>query len=256
MTTNSHLQESPAAAPVAVRSERVVIPLDDGSSMGGYLARPSVEGDLPGVVVAMELFGVDAGVRGVCDRLAALGFVALAPDFHHRTSPDVELPRDEAGRQRGFELLHRMSRPQLLVDARAAADHLHRLGCERLNMVGMSLGGHIACLAATQIDFEVVVSFYGGWLATTDIPLSRPEPTLALTPRITGRVLYLIGEEDHVVPPDQQREIETALREADGGHQYVSYPGVGHGFLTADPETAADAWARAERLLTEGRSAS
>jgi carboxymethylenebutenolidase len=59
----------------------------------------------------MELFGVDAGVRDVCDRLAGLGVVALAPDFHHRTAPGSELSRDPAGRERGFELLGLMTQP-------------------------------------------------------------------------------------------------------------------------------------------------
>jgi carboxymethylenebutenolidase len=78
--------------------------------MGGYLAAPDAAGDHPGVLVAMELFGVDAYVREVCDDLARRGFAALAPDFHHRTDPGAELPRDEVGRARGFELLNLLTR--------------------------------------------------------------------------------------------------------------------------------------------------
>jgi carboxymethylenebutenolidase len=94
-----------------------------------------------------------------------------------------------------------------------------------------------------------VAVFYSGWLTGTDIPLSRPEPTLSLTGRITGRVLYLVGEEDHVIPPDDQREIAAALAAAGDRHAFVTYPGVGHGFLRADPDIAADAWNRADALL-------
>src|ERR1700730_9819794 len=94
----------------AVRAERVDVQVGEGSPMGAYLARPAVSGPFPGVLVAMELFGVDAAVRDVCDRLAGLGFVALAPDLHHRTAPGAELPRDPAGRERGFELLGLMTR--------------------------------------------------------------------------------------------------------------------------------------------------
>lgn len=220
--------------------------------MGGHLARPSVPGAFPGVLVAMELFGVDAGVRDVCHRLAALGFVALAPDFHHRTSPGTELPRDTAGRDRGFELLHLMTRDQVLQDVGAAIDHVRALGSERVSMVGLSLGGHIAYLAATAFDIDVAV-FYGGWLPTTEIPLGRPEPTLSLTPGITGRVLYLVGENDHVIPSPQRHLIATALRDAGVRHEMVVYPAVGHGFLTTDPATAADAWRRVHALLTGPR---
>ncbi len=48
---------------------------------------------------------------------------------------------------------------------------------------------------------------YGGWLPGTDIPLSQPSPTLDLTPGITGRMLYLVGEDDAA----QRDQIRTAL---------------------------------------------
>ncbi|WP_280723870.1 dienelactone hydrolase family protein [Kitasatospora sp. MAA4] len=230
-------------------SERVEIAVGDGPPMGGYLARPAGPGPFPGVVVAMELFGVDADVREVCDRLAALGLLALAPDFHHRTAPGAELPRDAAGRERGFELLHLMTRPQVLADAGAAIGHLRALGSERVSMVGLSLGGHLAYLAATALDLDAVAVFYGGWLTSTEMPFSRPEPTLALTPNIAGRLLYLVGEDDHVVLPEQQREIAAALHAAGSQHRFVAYPGAGHGFLRTDPAAAADAWERVRDLL-------
>jgi carboxymethylenebutenolidase len=234
----------------AIRTERIDVSVGDGPPMGAYLARPTAPGTFPGVLVGMELFGIDAGVRDVCDQLAGLGFVALAPDFHHRTAPGTELSRDPTGRARGFELLELMTRTTVLSDVRAAMDHLHAAGSQHVSMVGLSLGGHIAYLAATEFDLAAVAVFYGGWLPTTDIPISRPEPTLSLTPQITGRVLFLVGENDHVVPSGQQREIADALREADVHHEIVVYPGIGHGFLGTDQATSADAWRRVHALLT------
>lgn len=218
--------------------------------MSAYLARPAVGGPFPGVVVAMELFGVDAAVRDVCDRLAGLGFTALAPDLHHRTAPGEELARDAAGRQRGFELLESMTRTTVLHDIRASINHLKASGSKHISMVGLSVGGHIAYLAATEFDLAAVAIFYGGWLPTTDIPLSRPTPTLSLTPAITAKLLFLVGDHDHVVPPDHQREIASALTESGIDHEVIVYPAVGHGFLTTDPATAADAWQRVHSLLT------
>jgi len=148
----------------------------------------------------MELFGLSAHVRDVCEQLAALGFVALAPDLYHRTAPGVELAEDAAGRERGFHLLHQQTREQVLRDVAAAIDRLHTDGSTAVGMVGLSVGGHVAYLAATEFDLPAVAVIYGGWLPTTDIPLSRPEPTLTRTSQITGRLLVLVGEDDQVVP--------------------------------------------------------
>ena len=233
-----------------VRTEHVEIQVgDDGPPMSAYLSRPADGGPFPGVVVGMELFGVDTAVRAACDRLAGLGFAALAPDLHHRTAPGVELPRDAEGRERGFELLGLMTRATVVDDVRACVNYLRGAGSDRVGMVGLSMGGHIAYLAATALDLAAVAVFYGGWLPTTDISLSRPEPTLSLTPGITGRVLYLVGEDDHVVPPEHRREIAAALRNAGVEHEIVVYPGAGHGFLSTDPAAADDAWRRVQALL-------
>jgi len=122
-------------------------------------------------------------------------------------------------------------------------------------MVGLSVGGHVAYLAATEFDLPAVAVVYGGWLPTTDIPLGRPEPTLTRTPKITGRVLLLVGEDDQVVPPGHRHESTQALRTAGVRHEIITYPGVAHGFLSDrraayNPAAAHDAWQRVQDLLT------
>jgi carboxymethylenebutenolidase len=157
-----------------ILTERVEIAVDDGSRMGVYLARPADPGPFPGVLVAAELFGVSAHVRDVCERLAMDGYIAAAPDLYHRTAPGIELPHDAAGRERGFGLMRQMTRKQVLDDVRAAMEHLRAGGSLRVGMVGLSVGGHVAYLAATELDLAAVAVLYGGWIPTTDIPISQP----------------------------------------------------------------------------------
>jgi len=92
--------------------------------MGGYLAGPAEPGSAPGVLIGMELFGIAGHVRDVCDRLAGLGFLALAPDLYHRSAPGIELAEDNAGRERGFALLHQLTREQALADIAAGVEYL------------------------------------------------------------------------------------------------------------------------------------
>jgi carboxymethylenebutenolidase len=235
-------------------SESVQIPVDGSNPMSGFLARPAHAEPIGSVIVGMELFGVTAHVRDVCDRLAGLGYVALAPDLYHRSAPGVELPADAYGRTRGFELLALLTREQALDDFRATASYLAMLGVPLVGMVGLSVGGHVAYLAATQLELPATVVFYGGWIPTSEITLGQPIPTIAGTPGITGRILMLVGDEDPIVPREDRRQIREALTEAGVDHELIEYPGVGHGFLcdrreSFHPEAADDAWLRVTEFL-------
>lgn len=116
-------------------------------------------------------------------------------------------------------------------------------------MVGFSAGGHLSYLAACRLPVSRTAVLYGGWLPGTDIPMSQPAPTLDLTPGITGRILYLVGEDDALIDAGQRERIRTALAAAGVDHELVSYPGVGHAFFwpgtpAFSREARDDAWRR------------
>jgi carboxymethylenebutenolidase len=195
--------------------------------------------------------GAGAGIRGYAH---AAGLVA--PEFYHRDAPPGRwLSRDDAGRQEGFGYLHKLRRDQALADVAAAMGWLRsQPGIERIAMVGFSAGGHLSYLAACRLPVSRTAVLYGGWLAGTDIPLSQPTPTLDLTPGITGRVVYLVGEDDTLIDAGQRDQIRAALAAAGVDHELVGYPGVGHAFFW--PRTPPfsqpardDAWARILALL-------
>jgi carboxymethylenebutenolidase len=230
------------------------IPVSDGTSLPVYVARPAAEAAAAcGVIVAHELFGVNPDIRGVADDLARAGYLTIAPEFYHRdAAPGRWLERDDAGREEGFGYLHRLGREQALADVAAGIGWLSsQPGIERVAVIGFSAGGHLAYLAACRLPVSRTAVLYGGWLTSTDIPLSQPGPTLELTPGITGRLLYLVGEDDMLISSGQREQIRAALSEAG---EVVSYPGVQHAFFW--PGTPAfnqaardDAWRRILALL-------
>lgn len=230
-------------------TQSVSIDVPGSDPMPAYLARPD-DGDVRGtVIVGMELFGVTAHVRDICDRLAAHGYAAVAPDFYHRAAPGTELPADEYGRKRGFELLGQLTHQQALDDLTATVTWAGGEYPPLVGMVGLSVGGHLAYLAATQLDLPAAAIFYGGWIPTTDISISRPEPTIAGTARISGRVQMFVGSDDPIVPAEHRQQITAALTAARVEHELIAYPGVGHGFLcdrraSHDLKAATDAWNR------------
>jgi len=234
----------------------ITIAVEDGSSLPAYLARPAANPAPAGVIVAHELFGVNPDIRGVADDLARAGFLTIAPEFYHRdAAPGRWLERDDTGREEGFGYLNRLTRDQALADAAAASAWLtSEPGIERVAVVGFSAGGHLAYLAACRLPVSRAAVLYGGWLPGTDIPMSQPTPTLDLTPGITGRVLYLVGEDDALIDAAQREQIRTALAIAGVDHELVSYPGTGHAFFWPgtppfSKEARDDAWQRIVALL-------
>lgn len=213
-----------------------------GSVMRAYEAGPPTG---PPVIVAHELFGVNPDIRSFVDALAQAGHRAIAPEFYHRWSPAGHwLARDDAGRTEGFSLLHRIDRQTALLDVDACLTYLG----PHAALVGFSAGGHLAYFAACSRPIRRTAVLYGGWLSSTDIPLSRPEPTLSLTPGISGELLYLVGDADHMIDADEVARIRAAL--ADRG-EVVTLPGAAHAFFWPDTPSY-DANARDEawkRLL-------
>jgi carboxymethylenebutenolidase len=192
-----------------------------GTVMKAYVARPAEPSAWPAVLVGFEMFGVTGYLRGIAERLAGAGYVAMVLDFDHRHPSDgrshVELTADAEGRSRGIDLVGGLSRHEVRADVQAALDHLagHGAGSGAAAILGLSAGGHIAYYAATQVPLAALVVFYPGWLTGTEIALSRPEPTLALSPRIAELgtpVVFLIGDDDHLFSAAQREQTVRAGR--------------------------------------------
>jgi carboxymethylenebutenolidase len=243
---------------MTIPNEAFRLPVADGSVLSAYVARPArpAGGDSDtGVIVAHELFGVNSDIRGVTDDLAAAGYLSIAPEFYHRDAPPGHwLSRDEAGREEGFKLLNSLTRTQALADVAACVSWLREQGVSRVAMVGFSAGGHLAYLAACGLPIARAAVLYGGWLPTTDIPLSQPAPTLSLTAGITGRLLYIVGSEDFLIDATQRAAIRDALAGAGVDHEFVVLPGAGHAFFWPgtppfSQRARDDAWSRVLALL-------
>jgi carboxymethylenebutenolidase len=241
---------------MTITNRQISIPVADGTTLQAYLARPAANPAPAGVIVAHELFGVNPDIRGVADDLAAAGYLAIAPEFYHRDAPPGRwLARDDAGRQEGFAYLNRLTRQQALDDTAAGIGWLRsQPAIEQIAMIGFSAGGHLSYLAACQLPISRIAVLYGGWLPTTDIPMSQPTPTLELTAGIRGRILYLVGEDDALIDAGQRRQIRDALQAAGTDHEFVSYPDTAHAFFW--PGTSAfsqkardDAWSRILTVL-------
>src|SRR5215212_716413 len=167
-----------------------------GGSINGYEAVPELGGG-PGVVVIQEWWGLVDHIRNVCDRFAAAGFLALAPDLYHGKT--TKSP-DEAGK-----LLMEMDADRAEREVAAAGESLlGRPECssKTYGVVGFCMGGGLAQYTATKEDGKVgaAVSFYGGF---KKVPFEWDN--------LSAPLLLICGEEDQGVTAEG-REREAMLK--------------------------------------------
>jgi len=241
-----------------ITTERLRIPLAGGGAMGGYLARPQDATPRPGVLVFMEIFGINAHIRDVTERLAREGYAALAPDFFHRTGPGLEYGYDEAGFAGGMKLLAGLRADEMVADASAALAFLRAradVRGDRIGAMGFCIGGHLSYLAACETDVRAAASFYGGGIAAPQGMGGQPA-TIGRSAKIRGRILCLFGDKDAYIPLAQVEAIRAALAQAGVRHEVVVYPGAEHGFFCDQragyqAQAAQDAWQRVKQLFRE-----
>lgn len=216
------------------------IQLPNGAeSVRAYLALPA-GGRGPGVVVLQEWWGLVDHIRGVCDRLARAGFVALAPDLYRgETASDP----DTAGR-----LMLALEIPRAARDLDAAVEGLLAQPATdgaKVGVIGFCMGGQLALYAGTRnARIGAVVDCYGVH--------PKVKPDFA---GLTAPVLGVFAERDAFVPPAVVHELEAALRAAGKRTSFTIYPGVDHAFLNDtrpdvyDAATAERAWAEITTFL-------
>ena len=208
-----------------------------GQTASGYLAVPKA-GKGPGVLVIQEWWGIVPHIQSVCDRLAAEGFLAFAPDLYHgktTTSPD------EAGR-----LMMALRIDQAEQDLQGAVRNLQAhaaVSGKTVGVVGFCMGGQLALFAASKNPtIRACVDFYGIH------PNVHPD-----LPGLEAAVLGFFGERDDFVTPAAARALEQQLKKHGKAVEFTIFPGVGHAFFNDsrpdayNREAAGTAW---RRMLT------
>jgi carboxymethylenebutenolidase len=121
------------------RTSTLTVP--DGHQFAAYIAEPAGT-PRGGIVVAMEMYGVNDYIRAVCDRWAADGYAAIAPDLWARARPGFTLPYDDEGNRVGKKMSAESDKERALDDLQTAADAVRSAG--KLAIVGFCYGGTLA----------------------------------------------------------------------------------------------------------------
>jgi carboxymethylenebutenolidase len=210
----------------------------DNFQLGAYRADPA---GVPkgAIVVIQEIFGVNHHIRNVCHRLAAEGYVAIAPAIFDRVEPNFTsgYSPDEIAVARKF-----VANPDwaaMLRDTQAAIDAAKSAG--PVGIIGFCLGGSIAYAAATKLSgLKAAVGYYGGVI----VRFADDKPT--------APTQLHFGEKDTGIP---LTDVETIKAKRPDVEVFV-YPGAQHGFhcderASYDKASADIAWPRSMEFFAK-----
>jgi len=209
----------------------------NGHRASGHLAVPP-GGSGPALVVIQEWWGLVPHIVDVCERFAAEGFVALAPDLFHGASTREP---DEAGK-----LMMALNLDQAGRDLAGAVHYLQGLDEVTglgVGVTGFCMGGGLAMVLATQLPEAITacVPWYGV------IPWEHAQPDWAA---LQAKLLAHIAEHDDFFGPGPAGELEAKLRDLGKDVEFHVYPGAEHAFFNDtrpevyDAEASALAWER------------
>src|SRR3989442_10889672 len=193
----------------------VAFPASTGRPMRGALALPDGGARRPAVIVIHEIFGLNDDIRRITARVAALGYVALAPDLFDTGAVRALCVL------RVFLALRRRERPAFadLEAARAWLVRRPEVDAARTGVVGFCLGGGFALLYAVRAPLAAAGVFYG------EVPRSAGE-LRGVCPVLAG-----YGGRDRLFA-SQGRPPQQLLAEAPLPHDVHVYPDAGHSYMS------------------------
>jgi len=217
--------------------QTIIFKRPDGGECGGYLASPAGSDKVPGVVVIQEWWGLNDQIKGVAERLAALGYRALVPDLY---KGKVTVDAAEAN-----HLMTDLNFADAATqNVRGAAQHLKQTSA-KVGVAGFCMGGALTVLAAMYVpETDACLSWYG-------FP-----PDEAGDVRTIRKPLQLhFAEEDDFFTSDKAKALEAKLREGDVPFESYWYK-AGHAFFIRtdrinNPEAATLAWERTTEFFAK-----
>jgi carboxymethylenebutenolidase len=183
----------------------------DGHTFSAYRAEPPGK-PRGGLVVAMEIFGVNSHIRAVADGYAADGYLVVAPALFDRVERGYDTGYTQEDIQHGIGIIQKIPLDTAMKDVAAALSSVSAAG--KAGIVGYCWGGTVAWKAAcTLTGLACAVPYYGGGIPG----LIDGQPKCP--------VLFHWGESDHSIPIDKARQFAAA--HADQTHHFYA---AGHGF--------------------------
>ena len=215
----------------------------DSGDIAGFFAQPkNAEGDLPGIIVIHEWWGLNDNVRIMTKRLAGLGFSALAVDLYNgkvAQSPDSAKQFMQIAQ----------SRPEGTIEnLKQAHNYLsEQHGAENIGVIGWCFGGGWSLQTALAMPdkIDATVIYYGQLVTQLDQLRTLDMP-----------IIGFFGGQDQGIPPKKVKTFKSNLKMLEKDAEIYIYDNAGHAFANPSGErynkkAAQDAWNKTKTFLQE-----
>lgn len=203
-----------------------------------YLSLPEGEGPHPAVVVVHEWWGLNSHIKHYADRLAAVGYAALAVDLYGGKTADN--PDDAAA------MMKAVDRKKAVATMQSGHAYLvDEVKAPKTGVIGWCFGGAMSLqLAIAQPELDAAVMYYGFPVLEVDV-----------LKEIEAPLLGIFANADDFIPPDKVDAFEAALKKAEANFEILRFDAV-HAFANPsnakyDGEAAAKAWNEASDWLSK-----
>ncbi|MBV9212973.1 MAG: dienelactone hydrolase family protein [Actinobacteria bacterium] len=222
-----------------MRASTVDIVTADGVA-DAYLARPDDGRPYPGVLFIMDAYGLRPAIEEMVGRIAAGGYVVLAPNVLYRSgrAPVLDLPDlTDADRRAAFfqslrPLLDELTPARIASDGAAYLDSLQERGAPGpVAITGYCMGARVGLrVAAAHPDrVAALAGFHAGGLVT-----DAPDSPHLIAGDLEAELYFGFADQDPSMSADQIATFERALDEAGVTFRTDVYEGARHGYTMAD----------------------
>jgi carboxymethylenebutenolidase len=236
-----------------MQSSIVDVPTPDGTA-DAYLTRPDGDGGLPGVLFIMDAFGLRPRIEQMADRIAAQGYVVLAPNAFYRAGrapvlamPDLSDPDGRAEFMKSVRpLIDQLTPERAVQDGGAYLDYLADEATGPVALTGYCMGARFGWRIAAAHGDRVagLGGFHAGGLVT-----DAPDSPHLSADRLKAELYFGHADQDPSMTAEQIAVLEQSLDAARARYRSELYEGAQHGYTMSD--TAAWNEAACERHFTE-----
>jgi carboxymethylenebutenolidase len=213
----------------------------DPGSLPLLVGTPDGGGNGAAIVLATEAYGINEFTRGVVAKLAALGYLVIAPDYYRGAGPTD--PDNYEDFTEVMEAIGGLDFALATHDVMASIEHARSLpgvDPERVAVWGYCTGGTLALLsAALDRRLAAAVVFFPSQPTFPELDAKRPVQPIDMLWNVACPMQLLYGDQDFLA--DVMPEIGRRLEQWGIDHEMKVYEGAGHAFSAPVPPLRHDA---------------